>query len=235
MAYELQETKIEESHLHYRLDGEAAERHGAIGYMRADFGDGREFWSNWFDNQPHLKTYAFKQEFESIIDSLRDDGQKSPLASRDNLTAFCAENQGVSEFTIRTLDYSYYFRFRPMRAHYDIYCFAYDNDYLLPEVAGQHDLPNDCFGIVPSSGELVFIVRGENGYYPSGKSTDDPVINRQIEVANNALLGVTRRQAEAMLAGSMFGWNTLAAKPWNYDQNGKPRQIHQPKKNEHER
>jgi hypothetical protein len=233
--YELRETKIGESHLHYRLEGEAVERHGLVGYMRADFGGGREFWSNWFDSQLHLKTDAFKKEFESVIDSLREDGQKPPFASRDNLESFCAVNQGVFEFTVRTLDYSYYFRFRPMRAHYDIYCFAYDNRYLLPQLAGQHELPNNCFGIVPSSGELVFIVRGEKGYYPSGKSTTDPAINRQIEVANNALLGVTRQQAEAMLGGSMFGWNTPAAKSWNYDKNGTPRQINPPKKDDRER
>jgi hypothetical protein len=48
-------------------------------------------------------------------------------------------------------------------------------------------------------------------------------LNRQIAAAKNALLGVTRAQEEAMLAGSIYGWDTPAAKPWNYDQYGKPR------------
>ncbi|HCC34795.1 MAG TPA: hypothetical protein DEQ02_03855, partial [Ruminococcaceae bacterium] len=51
----------------------------------------------------------------------------------------------------------------------------------------------------------------------------------------NGMRHITRGQEEAMLAGSLFGWNTPAAKPWNYDQNGRPRPINQPKKNEHER
>ena len=64
---------------------------------------------------------------------------------------------------------------------------------------------------------------GEKGYYPQGQSTADPVMNRQIATAKNALLGVTRAQEEAMLAGSMFGFDKPAAKPWNYDMKGKPR------------
>ena len=34
-------------------------------------------------------------------------------------------------------------------------------------------------------------------------------------------MGVTPAQAEAMLAGSMFGWNVPAANPKNYDKDGK--------------
>lgn len=221
--YELIPTKIEETHLHYRLDGEAAERHGAIGYLRADFGGGKEFYSTWFDSQSHLKTAAFKAEFDNVINALRDDGEKPPCASRRNLEAFCGFSPNDSNFTIRTLDYSYYFRFRPMRAHYDIYCYAYDNRYLLPELAGKHEMPNDCYCILPSSDELVIVIKGESGYYPTSRAESDPTTNRQIAAANNALLGVTRAQEAAMLAGSMFGWDVPAAKPWNYDQNGTPR------------
>lgn len=38
--------------------------------------------------------------------------------------------------------------------------------------------------------------------------------------AENARLGVTPAQREAMLAGSMFGWDTPAANPDMYDAEG---------------
>jgi hypothetical protein len=66
--------------LFFRMEGERAERHGFIGYFRADFGkSGREFWTTWFDGQPDLKTFGFKNEFDSVIDALRNDGQKTAL------------------------------------------------------------------------------------------------------------------------------------------------------------
>ncbi|MFR1785686.1 MAG: hypothetical protein ACLSWY_06695 [Ruthenibacterium lactatiformans] len=37
----------------------------------------------------------------------------------------------------------------------------------------------------------------------------------------NEKLGVSRAQAEAMLAGSMFGWQTQAADPCSYDEQGR--------------
>lgn len=238
--YRLQPSQYDDL-LFFRLEGEAAERYGVVGYMRVDFGrDGRGFWTTWFDSQPHLKTPAFKQEFDNVINSLRDDGEKPPFASRANLLAFCSATPGKelttrgNGYVVQTQDFSYYFRCKPANGDYEIYCFAYDNRYLLPELAGQHELPNDCFSVLPSTGELIFIVMGEKGYYPSGKSTSDPNMNRQIAVASNTLLGVTRAQEEAMLAGSMFGWNTPAAKPWHYDKDGNPRPP-QPKKDAPER
>jgi len=236
MAYELLLAEKEELNLCFRLSGEAAERCGVIGYLRADFGrSGKEFYTTWFDSQPHLKSYDFKYKFDELINSLRDDGQKPPFASRDNHLAFCAAHPSMTCFKVATLDYSFYFRLNPHQGTYDIYCFAYDNRWLLPERAGQHELPNDCFSVMPHSGDLIFIVMGEKGYYPQGESTSDPAVNRQIATAKNALLGITRAQEEAMLAGSMLGWSVPAANPWNYDQNGKPRLPNQPKKNEPER
>ena len=38
----------------------------------------------------------------------------------------------------------------------------------------------------------------------------------------NAQINVTKAQAAAMLAGSLFGWETPAADPKNYDGQGQP-------------
>jgi hypothetical protein len=93
----------------------------------------------------------------------------------------------------------------------------------LPELAGQHDLPDVCYSVEPSTGGLILIKANEQGYYPSEYSTDDPKYNRSFATERNAKLGVTRAQEEAMLAGSVFGFDVPAAKPWRYEPNGTPR------------
>jgi hypothetical protein len=241
MAYELLPTQDEES-LFFRLDAEAAERCGAIGYMRADFGKtGREFWTTWFDFDARLNTHRFKTEFQEVVDSLRNDGERPPFAGRGNLAAFCSATPGKelntrgSGYMIRTQDYSYYIRCKPSAGDYDIYYFAFDNRYLLPELAGQHTLPDICYSTEPSTGGVILIKKGERGYYRCEYSTDDPEYNRVLATDRNIKLGVTRAQEEAMLAGSVFGWSVPAAKPWNYDTDGNPRRLTPKKKDEPER
>lgn len=232
----------EDSALFFRLEGEVAERHGAIGYLRADFGKtGLEFWPSWFNSQSHLKTYSFKNEFDDIINSLRDDGQNPPFSSRNNMAEFCAVNPGKEltsrgyGYRIRTQDYSYYFRCLPRLGDYDIYCFAYDNRYLLPELAGQHELPEFCYSTNPANGDITIIKNGEKGYYRCEYTTNDAEYNREYARDSNIRLGVTKAQEEAMLAGSLFGWNTPAAQPWRYELDGRPRPMPQKSKDEHER
>ena len=130
MPYQLLRPEPNELKLFFRMEGEAAERHGVIGYLRADFGrTGNEFWSTWFDKQPHLKTPGFKKEFDDVINSLRDDGQAPPFASRRNMEALCATplDDGPttsSGYKVQTENYSYYFRCKPSPGDYDMYCFA---------------------------------------------------------------------------------------------------------------
>jgi hypothetical protein len=126
--------------LFFQMDGELAERHGYIGYLRADFGkSGREFWTAWFDCQPDLKTPDFKFEFDDVIDSLRNDGQKPPFSSRAALKSLCGVNPGKNlaargrGYFIKTLDYSYYFRCQPSPDDYDIHCAVYDNRFLFSQ------------------------------------------------------------------------------------------------------
>ena len=84
-------------------------------------------------------------------------------------------------------------------------------------------LPGQCFSILPSSGELILLTKGEQGYSPCYDfSTPDAKQNREFADDRNMKNGVTKAQEAAMLAGSMFGWHTPAADPKNYDAQGQP-------------
>ena len=84
-------------------------------------------------------------------------------------------------------------------------------------------LPVQCFSVLPSSGELVLLTRGEPGYTPCYDfSTADARRNREFADDRNIKNGVTKAQETAMLAGSMFGWQTPAADPQNYNEQGQP-------------
>ena len=79
-------------------------------------------------------------------------------------------------------------------------------------------LPELCFSVLPSSGELICIKKGESGYYPSDWNTDSPAQNRELADYNNERLGVTESQRRAMECGSMHGWSSPGADPSAYEQ-----------------
>ena len=85
-------------------------------------------------------------------------------------------------------------------------------------VMRRNELPETCFSILPSTGQLIIIQSGERGYYPSEWDTGNREENREIASSHNARRGITDIQEAAMLAGSMFGWNTPGANPqWYLD------------------
>ena len=86
----------------------------------------------------------------------------------------------------------------------------------VPELA--EGLPELCFSVLPSTGDLICIRRGESGYYPSDWSTDDREQNRELADYNNERLGVTQAQRMAMETGSMHGWGVPGADPKAYGQ-----------------
>lgn len=75
--------------------------------------------------------------------------------------------------------------------------------------------------ILPSTGEVIQIDRWQKGYTATSFNDGNRAENEAIKDKFNEKLGVSKAQEQAMLAGSMIRWDSIAAKPKNYDENGK--------------
>ena len=82
-------------------------------------------------------------------------------------------------------------------------------------------LPPMCYSILPSTGEVIQIDRWQKGYTATKFNDGNRAENEAIKDKFNEKLGVTKAQEQAMLAGSMSRWDSIAAKPKSYDENGK--------------
>ena len=78
-------------------------------------------------------------------------------------------------------------------------------------------LPELCFTVIKSTGELACLKRGEMGYYRSDWNTSDRAQNEELAAEQNERLGVTEAQRRAMEVGSMCGWNVPGADPKRYE------------------
>jgi hypothetical protein len=178
-------------------------------------------------------------EFNNIMDWLRDDSKSTHYKFHDTFTQSCLKKMrrpvtdSAMRFKIQTDDYSYYACFHKNHGDCDFCVTAYDNSYLLPELNGQHELPEMCYSTLPFSDELILIFRNEKGYSKCVSSMFGLEANCLFVDTFNIIFGITKEQEKAMLAGSLLGWNSPAAKPWNYDQHGHL-SIRQPRKNDPE-
>ncbi len=76
-----------------------------------------------------------------------------------------------------------------------------------PERETTLNLPPCCFAEIPTSGEVVLIVRGGEGYHPVSSPFPAAQLNATLPRPPTAA------EIEAMLVGSMFGWDVPGAKP----------------------
>jgi hypothetical protein len=73
-------------------------------------------------------------------------------------------------------------------------------------------LPEFSFAYLNTTGELIMIKRGETGYYLQ------PNLQYRSVDELNELYDVTKPQAEAMMNGSMWGFDVPASNPSLYEE-----------------
>lgn len=118
--------------LFYSQDGKDVEL-GCIGHLRGDFAkNGNEFWTTWWPHCEDYKTQEFKDEFDNLINSLREDGL---LQNRAAMSAYCAKNKDAElnslmehtyGFCFLSNNYAYYLRCFTEKGDYNFYCYCYD-------------------------------------------------------------------------------------------------------------
>ena len=75
------------------------------------------------------------------------------------------------------------------------------------------DLPEMCVAILQPENVLIGIKRGHRGYFQMYDGMVKGDAARIVADRINRALHVTPRQREAMLVGSMMGWDCPAARP----------------------
>lgn len=204
---------------------------GTVGHLRVDFGSGgKEFWSTWWPHNGNIfNTPEFKAELQEFVDELRKNG---PLKNLSAMYEYCCEHgdcrlgNGSGDsygYVAESEHYRYCLRCTPIQGDYNAYLYIYDKrqqemSKLQKLLDAEQDLPDMCFSTLPSDGCLICIKHGETGYYNSDWDTGDPVKNRELTDLNNAKLGVSRAQEEAMVIKSMTGWTSQEPSP--QDMNG---------------
>ena len=93
-------------------------------------------------------------------------------------------------------------------------------------------LPEQCYVFVQTENCVGIVKKGESGFYRTDIQGGKPSETNALVNEMNKKLGLSKGQAEAMKAGSMFGWHTPAANPESYDKDGF---LKKPKKKEYER
>ena len=105
--------------------------------------------------------------------------------------------------------------------HIDEFVEAWKNHGCTEMIPLRKSLPERCFGYLKATGEIVVLQKGQKGYAPTEKFAENETPQECVD-SLNAAMGVTKAQAAAMEAGSMFGWHVPGADPKNYDGNGVP-------------
>ena len=121
----------------YRNSQQISSQTGLIGYVRADMGTlGTEFFSTWNGFRDDLNTQDFKDDIDTVINSLREDG--GFLSNRDQLEDFCINSNNVFAYNtgvdygvrVNTKEYAFLMRLNPYKGNYNLYCYCYKKGWL---------------------------------------------------------------------------------------------------------
>ena len=93
---------------------------------------------------------------------------------------------------------------------------------LKQEYESRNNLPMYSFCCATGVDMVMMVEYGKPGYWPIVHFPEGMSTQRYADALNEKI-GVSKPQQKAMLNGAVFGWNTSAANPGNYDIDGIPK------------
>ena len=143
MKYELKSAEHGQESMFYSND-DSSFCNACVGYVRMDFGSGKEFWTTWWGNREDLNDSVFKAELDAVVNQLRKDGL---LKDRYSMQQVCVNNPNLAlgeshGFSVESENHLFLLRCLPMPGNYDCYCYCYNKHELkLAQEQGETQSP----------------------------------------------------------------------------------------------
>ena len=206
---------------------------GFIGWLKGCFDEDRLVFSDMvmFGAADEMIRY----ELDSLCMFLVGESAGYMLRTFSSLNAFCMDklhdhiphlfNCECWGFRVMTEDYAWYIAFTPWnpKRHITIHC--YDRKTLMGALAAEKGLPEQCYGVQPFTGERINIRYGADSFELFPQYGANLTENRKYADEQNEELNLTIEVVSAMENGVIYGWNSPAADPKNYDEKG---HFHEP-------
>lgn len=199
---------------------------GYLGFVRGAFA-GDEISID--AGQLHIPAEA-QYEYETLLCFLRSADATFLLKSAAAMSAVCSEQLqchipyafGRECYGFRVLSErcAWYIGCTSWNAMKPFAIYAYDRTKLMTALAKEVGLPETCYGVTPYSGERMRIRYGDNSFESFPQYGQNREENRRHVAEQNKTLKVTKAQQAAMEGGVIYGWDTPAADPRNYDESG---------------
>ena len=142
MKFQITSITPEERLYAYSQSSQIEGQTGCIGYLRGDFGAGQEFYTSWFDQRKEYKGDEFKEEFDEVVNTLRE--KDGLLCSRESMNRFCCQHPEAEfegnycteyGFRVKTPQHTYMLRCNLNQGDYNFYLYAYVARFLEHHIA----------------------------------------------------------------------------------------------------
>ncbi len=201
--------------------------HGFVGWCKGNFNEDRMVLS---DMESADGDCMLRYELESLCIFLASESAGYLLRTPADLKAFCRDkvhdhipyafNRECLGFRVLTEERAWYIALTPWNAKRQFCFYCYDRKALMTALAKEKGLPECCYGVLKYTGERIRIRYGEDMYESFPQYGGNAVANRAFADEQNAAAHLSVEQVAAMENGIIYGWDTPAADPKNYDENG---------------
>ena len=201
---------------------------GFLGWLKGCFSEESLVLSDMLSAEdPEGKIH---RELELLTVFLTGESAEYMLRTLSELNAFCRDrvhdhipysfHRECWGFRVLTEDRAWYIALTPWNSARHVSIYVYDRKILMTFLAAQKGLPESCWGVLPYTGERIFIRYGADLYENFPQYGGSMVENHAYAHNRNEVAELSVQQVAAMENGVIFGWDTPMAVPSHYDENG---------------